>query len=161
MPPPTTCHAQVYANCKPTKVFCDWAKAGIKECKPKKDKYVMKDYHWKNGEFIWKEAAKPVCNWYGGFMKRVLLEDKLDLTQEVINITEPRAFIKDPNSKFAPFKFMTGLYAPDADNKYLLVPHQFRCNKEDKTVYWKHCDRQKTFTDGMKAACMPYSGKFE
>ena len=53
-------------------------------------------------------------------MKRVLLEDKLDLTQEVINITEPRAFIKDPNSKFAPFKFMTGLYAPDADNKYLL-----------------------------------------
>jgi hypothetical protein len=25
------------------------------------------DYHWKKGEFIWKESAKPVYRWYGGF----------------------------------------------------------------------------------------------
>jgi hypothetical protein len=75
----TTCHAPVYAKCKPTKTFWDWSKAGDKKRKPKKDKYGMKDYNWKKGEFIWKESAKPVYRWYGGFMKRVLLGDKLDL----------------------------------------------------------------------------------
>jgi octaheme c-type cytochrome (tetrathionate reductase family) len=157
----TTCHAPVYAKCKPTKVFWDWSKAGDKKRKPKKDKYGMKDYHWKKGEFIWKESAKPVYTWYGGFMKRVLLGDKLDLDQDVINITEPVGSISDPNSKIAPFKLMTGVQAADAENKYLLVPHLFPRNKEDKTAYWKHRDWQKAFTAGMKAAEMPYSGKYE
>ena len=157
----TTCHAPVYAKCKPTKVFWDWSKAGDKKRKPKKDKYGMKDYHWKKGAFIWKESAKPVYTWYGGFMKRVLLGDKLDLDQDVINITEPVGSISDPNSKIAPFKLMTGVQAADAENKYLLVPHLFPRNKEDKTAYWKHRDWQKAFTAGMKAAEMPYSGKYE
>jgi hypothetical protein len=78
----TTCHAPVYAKCKPTKVFWDWSKAGDKDRKPKKDKYGMPDYDWKKGEFLWKESAKPIYAWYGGFMKRILLGDKLDLDQK-------------------------------------------------------------------------------
>jgi hypothetical protein len=55
----TTCHAPVYAKCKPTKTWWDWSKAGDTNRKAKKDKYGMGDYHWKKGEFIWKESPKP------------------------------------------------------------------------------------------------------
>jgi hypothetical protein len=120
-----TCHAPVYAKCKPTKVFWDWSKAGDKKRKPKKDKYGMKDYNWKKGEFIWKESAKPVYTWDGGFMKRVFLGDKVDWRQGPINITEPVGSINDPNSKIAPFKIMEGVQAVDAEHDYLLVPHLF------------------------------------
>jgi octaheme c-type cytochrome (tetrathionate reductase family) len=157
----TTCHSPVYAKCKPTKVSWDWSKAGEKERKPQKDKYGMDDYFWKKGEFIWKESAKPVYTWYGGFMKRVLLGDRLDLTQPEINITAPVGSINDPNSKISPFKIMKGVQAVDAAYDYLLVPHLYPRDKEDKTAYWKHRDWQKAFADGMKATGMKYSGKYE
>ncbi len=157
----TTCHAPVYAKCKPTKVWWDWSKAGDMERKPKADKYGMKDYHWKKGEFVWKESAKPVYRWYGGFMKRVLLGDKLDIdTPDGINITEPVGSINDPNSKISPFKIMGGVQPVDEEYKHLIVPHLFPRNKEDKTAFWKNRDWQKAFTDGMKVADMPYSGKY-
>jgi octaheme c-type cytochrome (tetrathionate reductase family) len=157
----TTCHAPVYAKCKPTKTFWDWSKAGDKKRKPKKDKYGMKDYHWKKGEFLWRESAKPTYRWYGGFMKRVFLGDKLDIEADYTNLTEPVGSINDPNSKIAPFKIMRGVQAVDAKHRHLLVPHLFPKNKEDKTAYWKHRDWQKSFTAGMKAAHMPYSGKYK
>ena len=157
----TTCHAPVYAKCKPTKVFWDWSKAGDKKRQPKKDKHGMPDYDPKKGEFVWKESAKPTYAWYGGFMKRVFLGDRLDWTQGEISIAEPVGSINDPNSKISPFKIMQGVQAADAEHKYLLVPHLFPRNKEDKTAYWKHYDWQKSFADGMKAAGMKYSGKYE
>jgi len=43
----------------------------------------------------------------------------------------------------------------------LLVPHLFPRGKDDKTAYWKNLDWQKAFTDGMEAADMPYSGRYE
>jgi octaheme c-type cytochrome (tetrathionate reductase family) len=156
----TTCHAPVYAKCKPTKTFWDWSTAGDKERKPKKDKYGMPDYDWKKGDFIWKESAKPVYTWYGGFMKRVFLGDPLDLTQAEINISQPVGSINDPNSKISPFKIMKGVQAVDAEYKHLLIPHLFPRDKADKTAYWKHRDWQKAFVDGMKAADMKYSGKY-
>jgi hypothetical protein len=128
----TTCHAPVYAKCKPTKTFWDWSKAGDKTRKPEKDKYGMKDYNWKKGEFVWKESAKPVYRWYGGFTKRVLLGDRLDLTQPEFNITEPVGSINDPNSKIAPFKIMAGVQAVDAEYKHLLVPHPSRATRKTK-----------------------------
>jgi len=103
----------VYAKCKPTKVWWDWSKAGDKKRKAKKDKYGMPDYHWKKGEFIWKESAKPAYRWFGGFTKRVLLGDQFDLDAAVTNLTEPVGSIKDPVSKIAPFKIMKGMQAVD------------------------------------------------
>jgi hypothetical protein len=73
----------------------------------------MGDYHWKKGEFIWKESAKPVYRWYGGF-KRVLLGDTIGHGRREINITEPVGSINDPNSKISPFKIMAGVQAVDA-----------------------------------------------
>jgi len=156
-----TCHAPVYAKCKPTKVFWDWSKAGDKERKPKKDKYGMPDYNWKKGEFRWKESAKPVYTWDSGFTKRVFLGDRVDWRKGPVNISEPVGSINDPNSKISPFKIMEGIQAVDAEHDYLLVPHLFPRDKEDKTAYWKHRDWQKSFTDGMKAADLKYSGTYE
>ncbi len=156
----TTCHAPVYAKCKPTKTWWDWSTAGDKTRKPQKDKYGMENYNWMKGDFVWKESAKPVYRWYGGFMKRVLLGDRMDIdAPDGINIAEPVGSINDPNSKISPFKIMGGVQPVDQEHKYLLVPHLFPRDKNDTTAYWKNLDWQKAFTDGMKAANMPYSGK--
>ena len=156
-----TCHSPVYAKCKPTKVFWDWSKAGDKDRKPQKDKYGMPDYDWKKGEFLWKESAKPFYTWDSGFTQRVLIGDKTDWRSGPVKISEPVGSIKDPNSKIAPFKIMEGIQAVDAEYDYLLVPHLFPRDKEDKTAYWKHRDWQKAFADGMKAMDMKYSGKYK
>jgi octaheme c-type cytochrome (tetrathionate reductase family) len=156
-----TCHAPVYAKCKPTKVYWDWSKAGDTGREVLKDKYGMPDYHWKKGEFVWKESAKPVYTWNSGYMKRVLLGDTLDLSQDTITISEPVGSINDPNSKISPFKIMTGVQPVDSENKYFIVPHLYPRDSEDTTAYWKHRDWQKAFNDGMKAAHLPYSGQYE
>jgi hypothetical protein len=121
----TTCHAPVYAKCKPTKTWWDWSKAGDTNRKAKKDKYGMGDYHWKKGEFIWKESPKPVYRWYGGFMERVLLGDKIDMDAEWTDLTKPVGSINDPRSKISPFKIMGGVQPVDQENHYLLVPHLY------------------------------------
>ena len=123
------------------------------------DKKRRPDYHWKKGEAKWKESVKPEYAWYGGFTKRILLGDRIDLDAPFINITQPVGSIKDPNSKISPFKVMKGVQAADAKYQYLLIPHLFPRNKEDKTAYWKHVDWQKAFTDGMEAADLPYSSE--
>ena len=155
-----TCHSPVYAKCKPTKTWWDWSKAGDKKREVQKDKYGMPDYDWKKGDFIWKESPKPVYGWFGGFMKRVFLGDKVDPEAKVIKLAEPVGSIKDPNSKISPFKIMKGIQPLDAEHHYFLIPHLYPRDKEDRTAYWKHLDWQKAFTDGMEAAKLPYSGKY-
>ncbi len=155
-----TCHSPIYAKCKPTKIWWDWSKAGDKNRKPKKDKYGLPDYYWKKGEFIWEESPKPVYAWFSGYVKRVLIGDRIDINAPVINLTEPVGVIEDPNAKISPFKIMKGVQAVDTRYKYFLIPHLFPRNKEDKTAYWKNLDWQKAFTDGMEVADLPYSGEY-
>ena len=156
-----TCHSPVYAKCKPTKVWWDWSKAGDKKRKPKNDKYGMPDYNWKKGEFKWSESEKPAYVWYSGYMQRVLIGDKVDISQKRLNMTSPVGSINDENSKITPFKIMKGVQPIDSVNKYFIVPHLFPRDKKDKTAYWKNLDWQKSFVDGMQAANLPYSGKYE
>jgi len=56
---------------------------------------------------------------------------------------------------------MKGVQAADARHGYLLIPHLFPRDKQDKTAYWKNLDWQKAFTDGMQAADLPYSGTYK
>ena len=155
-----TCHSPVFAKCKATKLWWDWSKAGDKSRKPKKDKYGMEDYDWKKGEFEWKESAKPAYRWFGGFTKRVLIGDRVDPSQPAIPLVEPVGSMNDPNSKITPFKIMKARQPLDAKYNYFLIPHLFPRDKNDKTAYWKHLDWQKSFTDGMQAANLPYSGEY-
>lgn len=71
-------------------------------------------------------------------------------------ITEPVGSIKDPLAKIYPFKIMRGVQAADAEYRYLLIPHLF-----GKDGYWETPDWQKTFTIGMRAAGLPYSGEYK
>jgi octaheme c-type cytochrome (tetrathionate reductase family) len=155
------CHSPVFAKCKPTKVWWDWSKAGNKKRKPGKDKYGKPDYHWKKGEFKWVESGVPDYAWDSGYMKRVLLGDRVDIHAKIIKLTEPVGSINDPGSKITPFKIMKGVQAVDADYDYLLVPHLFPRNKDDKTAYWKNLDWDKAFQDGMKAVNLEYSGSYK
>ena len=172
-----TCHTPVYSKCKPTKTWWDWSTAGDKKREVGKDKYGMPDYNWMKGEFEWKESKKPVYAWYNGYMRRLLLGDPIapDATgfgpdehpdkafkqaMPITDITAPVGSIKDPSSKVYPFKVMDGIQPADAVNRYLLAPHLFPTSKDDPTAYWKKLDWQKAFEDGMKAAGLPYSGKY-
>jgi octaheme c-type cytochrome (tetrathionate reductase family) len=150
-----TCHSPVYSKCKPTKVFWDWSKAGDTGRKPKTDPYGEVDYSWKKGEFRWKEAAKPAYAWHNGYWKRILLGDKVDLGR-VNHITDPVGSIRDPLAKIYPFKVMRGVQPADAAYRYLLIPHLFGADG-----YWETLEWQKAFRIGMKAAGLPYSGRYK
>jgi octaheme c-type cytochrome (tetrathionate reductase family) len=150
-----TCHSPVYSKCTPTKVYWDWSTAGNKKREVHKDKYGQPDYQWKKGSFEWKESAKPVYKWYNGYMKRILVGDKVKL-DKVNNITYPVGSIKDPRAKISPFKVMKGIQPADSENGYLLIPHLF-----GEEGYWKTTDWQKSFKLGMKEVGLPYSGEYE
>ena len=149
-----TCHAPLYAKCKPTKTFWDWSKAGDKKRKPKKDIYGKNDYLWKKGEFRWKESAKPEYAWFNGKVKRYLLGDKIE-SMDLLKITEPVGNIKDPLSKIHPFKVMRGIQPVDSKTQMLLAPHLF-----GKGGYWKTLDWDQSFKNGMESLGLKYSGKY-
>ncbi len=151
----TTCHNPVYAKCGPVKTFWDWSTAGDKSRRPKKDEHGNPDYMWETGEQIWQEKIKPVYAWYNGKAKRHVLGDKVN-NEGVTILTEPTGDIKDPNSKIYPFKVMGGRQAADAKHNYLLVPHL-----AGPDGYWETLDWEKTFSLGMDAAKLPYSGQYK
>ena len=150
-----TCHTPLYARGKPTKSRWDWSTAGDKKRKPKKDQYGKPDYHWKKGDFLHVQNAKPAYAWYDDRMKRYLVGDKVEDFDSVIKITEPVGDFRDPVAKITPFKIMSGKQAADPKTGYLLAPHLF-----GPGGYWKDLDWQKAFAVGMKAHNLVYSGEF-
>jgi len=115
----------------------------------------MPDYDWKFGDFTWEKSVKPAYGWYNGRVNRHILGDKINLGGVTV-LTEPVGDIKDPNSRIFPFKVMRGRQAADAMHNYLLVPHL-----SGPGGYFRDLDWQKAFTDGMKAAGLPYSGRYK
>ena len=150
-----TCHSPVYSKCNPTKQYWDWSKAGDKSRKPKTGKYGMPDYSWKKGEFRWEESGKPTYAWYNGYVERYFIGDTIN-PESVTRITDPAGNIRDPKSKIYPFKVMKGIQPADAVHQYLLVPHLF-----GPGGYWETLDWQRSFTEGMAAVDLPYSGEYE
>jgi len=155
------CHSPVFAKCKPTKTWWDWSKAGDKSRKPQKDKYGQPDYDWKKGEFKWEESSVPDYAWSSGYMRRVLIGDKVDTNAPVINLAEPVGSINDPGSKITPFKIMKGIQPVDAEHEHIIVPHLSPRDENDTTAYWKNLDWEKAIVDGMDAAKLDYSGAFK
>ncbi|MBF0452992.1 MAG: tetrathionate reductase family octaheme c-type cytochrome [Candidatus Magnetomorum sp.] len=149
-----TCHAPLYAKCKPTKTFWDWSKAGDKKRKPQKDKYGKDDYLWKKGEFRWKESAKPEYAWFNGNVERYLLGDTIE-SMNHLKITAPVGNFRDPQSKIHPFKVMRGVQPVDPNTRLLLAPHLY-----GKGGYWKTLDWDKSFKSGMTSVGLKYSGEY-
>ncbi len=73
----------------------------------------------------------------------------------MVKLTEPVGSFKDKNAKIYPFKIMAGRQMADPENDTLIVPHLF-----GPGGYWDKLDWQKAFETGMKAAKLPYSGKY-
>ena len=150
-----TCHNPFYAKWAPTKTFWNWSTAGDKKREVNRNEDGMPDYDWRMGSFTWQKRVKPAYAWYNGKVKRHILGDKIK-KEGVTHITEPLGEINDSKSKIYPFKYMGGRQAADAVNNYLLVPHLVAPGG-----YWETMDWQKSFTDGMKAAALPYSGQYK
>jgi octaheme c-type cytochrome (tetrathionate reductase family) len=147
-----TCHIPIYSKCRPTKVYWDWSTAG-QDRKPEKDKYGKPNYSKKKGSFKWKESAKPEYYWYNGTVERHLIGDRIN-EDGITELTKPKGDITDPASRIYPFKLHRGKQISDADYKYLIVPKLWK-------GYWKHWDWDKAAAEGMKAAGLKYSGKYE
>ena len=69
-------------------------------------------------------------------------------------MTKPVGDIQDPASRIYPFKLHRGKQISDAEYKHLIVPKLWK-------GYWKHWDWDQAAKDGMKAAGLEYSGKYE
>ncbi len=172
-----TCHSPLYAKFVPTKVWWDWSTAGDRNKKVIKGPYGKPIYHFKKGSFKWVKLGKPIYAWFNGYTKRMFFGDKIDsmakgftsndgLSYEekqrlvFTSINEPVGSIYDPSSKITPFKIMRGIQGADAKYRYLLIPHLFPYNKDDKSAYWKSFDWNKSFKEGMKKTGLKYSGEY-
>jgi hypothetical protein len=172
-----TCHSPLYAKCAPTKDWWDWSTAGDKARPVKTDRHGKPDYEWKKGSFRWRESAKPHYAWFNGYTRRLLLGDEIvpeagrfgpgetltrdqKLRLKAVRITEPVGSIDDPTSKITPFKVMGGIQPADARYGYLLVPHLFPYDAEDRTAYWNGGNWQNAFIEGMSKAGLAYSGEY-
>ncbi len=156
-----TCHIPAFARGdKPTKMWWDWSKAGDKERGVEKDENGWVTYDPKKGEFIWAKNVTPTYLWFNGKMDVMTLGEKIDPTQEVY-INKPHGSPDDPESRIYPFKVFRGKQGYDPVNKVLLVPHLMPYNEEDKTAFWASFKWGPAFEEGMKAAGLSYSGKYD
>jgi octaheme c-type cytochrome (tetrathionate reductase family) len=154
-----SCHIPTFAKALPTKTWWDWSTAG-KNVKPEdipKDQYGMKLYDKMKGDFKWEKDVVPVYQWFNGTMRRYLAGDKIDPTQ-VVKLASPMGSREDPKSKIYPFKRMSGKQPYDVGNKTIAFVQVFGPPSSD--AFWQKYDWNLAIAAGMKAAGLPYSGKF-
>ncbi len=158
-----TCHIPAFARGgKPTKMWWDWSQAGDKARGVEKDDHGWVTYHFKKGEFVWKENVVPTYAWFNGYLGFTTEGQKVTPAADgLIYINKPHGTPGAADSRIYPFKEFHGRQAYDPVNQLLIVPHLFPFNKEDKTAYWKGFDWAKSFEVGMKTADLPYSGQYE
>ncbi len=147
-----TCHIPAYSKTTPTKVFWDWSTAG-QDLKPAKDENGMPAYNKMKGSFKWVKGARPEYCWYNGTVKRHILGDRINRDGPT-ELTRPVGSISDPTARIYPFKVHRGKQPADAVHNYLLAPKLWQ-------GFWKHWDWDKAAAEGMKAAGLDYSGKYE
>jgi octaheme c-type cytochrome (tetrathionate reductase family) len=149
-----TCHIPTFARTLPTKVLWDWSTAGKDVKEIPRDQWGQPLYDKMKGNFKWAKDVVPTYMWFNGSVERSLLGEKIDPTKTPVHINYPMGSRADKNAKIWPFKVMYGKQMYDPGNKILIVPHLFG-------GYWKHYDWNQAMTDGMKAAGLPYSGKYD
>ncbi|MEI7842975.1 MAG: tetrathionate reductase family octaheme c-type cytochrome [Gallionellaceae bacterium] len=155
-----TCHIPEFARAQATKMSWDWSTAGqlTPEGKPisKKDSGGHNAYDSKKGDFTWEDHVIPDYIWFNGKVNYTLRETKLDPTQ-VIKINSFEGSPEDGKSLIWPVKIFHGKQPYDTVSNTLLVPHTFG---DDDSSYWSNFDWEKSLEAGMKAANVPYSGKY-
>jgi octaheme c-type cytochrome (tetrathionate reductase family) len=149
-----TCHIPAIAKSLPTKVWWDWSKAG-QDIKVDNDAFGQKTYDRMKGEFRWNKDFAPTVMWYDGTVKKILPGEKINPKQPVW-LVKPLGDRKNPNAKLTPFKIMAGKQPYDSGNSYAVYINLF-----GPQGYWKTYDWSQSIANGMKAANLPYSGKYD
>jgi len=150
-----TCHIPAIAKALPTKVWWDWSKAGLEMAEIPKDRFGEKTYDKMKGEFRWDKDFSPSYYWYNGKVERLLPGDKFD-TGKPAALNAPIGNRKDPDSLITPFKVMRGKQPYDKGKGYMAYVQLF-----GPQGYWTTYDWNKSITNGMNAAGLPYSGQYD
>jgi octaheme c-type cytochrome (tetrathionate reductase family) len=158
-----TCHIPLMArDGVATEKVWDWSTATQMgpDGKPLavKDSAGHRAFDSKKGSFQWDSYLTPEYRWSNGHFTYKTNGDKID-PSKVVEINHVDGAPGDPNSRIWPFKVHRGKQAYDSVNNYLVIAHTAG-EPEDKTALWVNYDWTKAIETGMKAAGLPYSGKY-
>ncbi len=145
-----TCHIPTYAKKIPTKMEWHWSKAGDDTKKDDVHKYLKK-----KGEFVYDENIKPEYHWFNMNANHYIIGDKIENTNEILNINTPLGNIADTTAKIWPFKIHRGDQIYDIENKYIIPPVTY-----GEGGYWNEFNWDKAARLGSELHKLPYSGKY-
>ena len=149
-----TCHIPTYAKGSPTVLSWDWSAAG----KEGKAEGPLEVYDKARGKLVLGRDLVPTYMWYNGTVDRVYMGEKID-PGKVVPLSAPRGNRSDPDAKIFPFKVMKARQPYDTVNLTVAVPNIFG-PADSATAYSATFDWNKAIEAGMKAAGLPYSGKY-
>ncbi len=154
-----TCHIPEYAKVNPTKMSWDWSKAGENRKPSEIEKFHGKEptYNKKKGEFTFGLNVKPDYVFFNGTAEQVHFGDKIDPTKPVV-MNQLNGSYLDGKSKIIPVKVFTGKQIYDSELNTFIAPKLF--GQPGTGAYWADFDWGKASELGMKAAGLPYSGKY-
>lgn len=157
-----TCHVPEFARGGiSTKMSWDWSTATRRDAEGKplqiKDSTGRPAYDAKKGDFVWEKDVIPEYRWLNGKSTYLVLGDKID-PSKLVEINSFQGGPTDPDSRIWPLKVHLGKQPYDTEHKTLAVMHTFG---NDDTALWTNYDMQKSITEGMRVAGLPYSGKFD
>ncbi len=157
-----TCHIPEYArNDIGTELSWDWSKATTmgEDGKPfvRKDSAGRRAFDSKKGAWVWESHVIPEYRWFNGVSTYKVIGDKID-PAKTVQINEVGGSPDDPDSRIWPTKVHRGKQPYDTVNNTLTIQHT---GGEDDTALWHNYDWQKAIGAGMKAANLPYSGKYD
>jgi octaheme c-type cytochrome (tetrathionate reductase family) len=156
-----TCHIPAYAKVNETKLAWDWSTAGrLRNGQPFEidDAEGNPVYASIKGNFTWAKNVKPEYIFFNGTADHYLLGDKLPASRPV-PINSLHGSYADPDSKIIPVKIHRGRQIYDPGTNTLIQPKLYaRAKGEDG--FWKDFDWGRAAEAGMKAANLPYSGRY-
>jgi octaheme c-type cytochrome (tetrathionate reductase family) len=164
-----TCHIPEYAKVNATKMHWDWSAA----CKTMDPNYHESDslgnhvYLAKKGRFVWQKNVTPEYTWFNGTADHYLMGDKIDTTQQPIDINTLNGSYADRNSKIIPVKIHRTRQAYDPVHLTLIQPKLWDADSGNGAL-WVDC---KTIPikdmwgiaseKGMEYIGLPYSGQYD
>lgn len=156
-----TCHIPEFARGGvATKTLWDWSTAGRMDADGKpvtiKDDHGHTIYTAAKGDFAYGENVRPTYAWFNGKVTGTLLTDTID-PSGVWPINRIGGTPGAADSRIWPFKVMQGSQPYDPVNKTLVVNNVFG----NPDAFWNRYDYSIAIEAGMKAAGLPYSGKYD
>ncbi len=157
-----TCHIPEYAKANATKMTWDWSTAGrLRDGEPieEKDAAGNLTYASIKGTFTWARNVKPDYIWFNGTADHYLLGDTVG-TARPVRMNTLHGFYDDPQSKIVPVKIHRGRQIYDPVTGILIQPKLY-AREKGEGGFWKDFQWDQAAAEGMKAAGLPYSGRYE